>query len=218
MSLPTTTEVRRPAPRRAPGARYGAAAIASAVAAAVLLAACGPDAPSGEPGSCGSATCGPAQYCVYPPGDCGEGGVVPGNYGVCQQRPTSCDTATPTQVCACDGRVYPNACEAARAGVSIGGGEECAGAAPPGTSACGSYFCSATDAYCQIVEDPHDEIFKMPTRRTCKAIPSSCQAEPSCDCMTAASLVPGKGGCTGAPDCTRDATGSFAVQCTGDLY
>ncbi|WP_433933861.1 hypothetical protein AB3662_05470 [Sorangium cellulosum] len=210
MSLPATT--------RAIDGRRSAAAIVSAAALAVLLAACGPDIASAEPGSCGGATCGPDQHCVYPPGDCGEGGVVPGNYGVCQQRPTSCDTATPTAVCACDGQVYPNACEAARAGVSIGGGEECAGAAPPGTSACGSYFCSSADTYCQIVEDPHNELFRMPTRRTCKQIPSSCLAEPSCDCVSAAARVPGKGGCSSAPACTQDATGSFAVQCTGDLY
>ncbi|WP_437962813.1 hypothetical protein WME76_47175 (plasmid) [Sorangium sp. So ce119] len=72
MSLPATT--------RALDGRHSAAAIVSAAALAVLLAACGPDVAGEEPGSCGGATCGPDQYCVYPPGDRGEGGVVPGNY------------------------------------------------------------------------------------------------------------------------------------------
>ncbi|WP_437308463.1 hypothetical protein [Sorangium sp. So ce388] len=222
MSLPARKERRRSArhPERH-RSRHGAAAIVGAAALAALLAACGPGDGAGgsaEPGSCGAETCAADQYCVYPPGDCGEGGVVPGNYGVCQQRPASCDTATPTQVCACDGRVYPNACEAARAGVSIGSGEECAGAAPPGTSTCGSYFCRSDVEYCRIVEDPHVELFRMPTQRSCKEIPSSCAAEPSCDCVSLAASAPGKGGCSSAPACTRDASGSFAVECTGDLY
>ncbi|WP_437945381.1 hypothetical protein WME98_31180 [Sorangium sp. So ce296] len=218
MSLPARTGAQRQARRRATRGRRSALWLASAAAVAALLAACGPEGAGAEPGPCGGATCTPDQVCVYPPGDCGEGGIVPGNYGVCQPRPASCDTATPREVCACDGRVYENACEAARAGVSIGSGEECGGAAPPGTIACGSYFCDAASEYCQSVEDPHDELFKMPTRRTCEEIPTACMAAPSCDCLAAAAADPREGDCSSAPACTRGESGSFAVRCTGDLY
>jgi hypothetical protein len=225
MKLSTWTKVQRLVQRRASQQRSRAEGTARASAIAVLAAllfGCAADdagrsgGPATEP--CDGVTCAADQYCAYPLGDCGKGGVVPGNYGVCQLRPTSCDTATPREVCGCDGRAHENACEAARAGMSIGAGEECGGAAPPGRFGCGSYFCKLPTEYCQTIEDADDEPLKQPPRHTCVTIPSSCMAEPSCACLAAASGAPVMGGCSAAPTCTGDASGGFALRCPGNLY
>ncbi|AUX39959.1 hypothetical protein SOCE26_013540 [Sorangium cellulosum] len=224
MNLPAWLEVRRIVRHHATVQGGKAPASAGIVVLTALLAACGGEdggAEDAAPGPCGGVVCAADQYCNYPPGDCGEGGVVPGNYGVCQERPTSCDTATPREVCACDGRAYTNACEAARAGVSVAGGEACAGAAPPGTFACGSYFCKADAEYCQTVEDPNAKPFRLPPRNTCEQLTVACAAEPTCDCLTAAvdpADEDAEVDCSSAPTCTRDASGHFALRCIGDLY
>jgi len=230
MVLPTCMAVQRIVKIRAAQRRtcattsVGVGAFGALAALVALVAACGDgddDGSSAAGGPCGGAVCAADQYCNYPPGDCGEGGVVPGNYGVCQERPTSCDTATPREICACDGRSYANACEAARAGVSVGNGEECAGAAPPGTFACGSYFCRSDGEYCQTIEDQHDELFRLPPQSSCKAVAVACAPEPSCACLIEVVKPAGssdKRECTTAPTCTQDASGNFALRCAGDLY
>ncbi len=57
-----------------------------------------------------NADCGDTDYCVFDNGCRGP--------GVCQARPRLC-TRELNPVCGCDGRTYPNPCEAARAGVNV---------------------------------------------------------------------------------------------------
>lgn len=60
--------------------------------------------------------CGAGEYCKYEPPSasvCGERGGT----GYCTAKPTTCETRG-FQVCGCDGVLYDNSCEAARAGVS----------------------------------------------------------------------------------------------------
>ncbi|MEC9056024.1 MAG: Kazal-type serine protease inhibitor domain-containing protein, partial [Verrucomicrobiota bacterium] len=57
-----------------------------------------------------NADCGDTDYCVFDNGCRGP--------GVCQARPRVC-TRELNPVCGCDGRTYPNPCEAARAGVNV---------------------------------------------------------------------------------------------------
>ena len=58
--------------------------------------------------------CGKDEYCDFDPDElCGIG---KGAEGVCRPRPDSCTTDCPG-VCACDGKLYCNACEAHRAGI-----------------------------------------------------------------------------------------------------
>lgn len=62
--------------------------------------------------ACGQAVCGPQDYCAT--SSCDPNGPQ----AACQARPTTCP-GTGSPVCGCDQVTYPNACEAAAAGVSI---------------------------------------------------------------------------------------------------
>lgn len=58
------------------------------------------------------------QFCSKPAGQCG-------GRGLCATQPELCPEIF-DPVCGCDGKVYPNACYAAKAGVSVSSlGEEC---------------------------------------------------------------------------------------------
>jgi hypothetical protein len=63
------------------------------------------------------ADCPRGTACAKRPGDCdGE--------GVCRQPPAACEEVL-EPVCACDGRTYVNACEAARVGKTVRAEDEC---------------------------------------------------------------------------------------------
>jgi hypothetical protein len=66
--------------------------------------------------------CDKDSYCDFDPADfCGLG---KGAEGLCLPRPTACTGDCP-EVCACDGKVYCNPCEAHRAGIDDTEGDTC---------------------------------------------------------------------------------------------
>lgn len=183
--------------------------------AALALVGCGADDAGSGPSPaeavlCSGTICAEDEFCYYPPGACG------GKDGACLLRPTTCQSDT--QVCGCDGRAYASACEAEREGQSIGAAEACAAAAaPPGTFACGSYFCRSADQYCEILDEPHEEPFKPPPQLFCHPIPVPCMPEPSCDCVGDAAESMSVGNCYGPPVCTQDA-GKLTIECDAEVY
>ena len=64
-----------------------------------------------------NAECAEDELCAKPTGDCD-------GKGSCAPRPEVC-TAIFDPVCGCDGKVYPNACKAEMAGVSVASFGEC---------------------------------------------------------------------------------------------
>ena len=67
---------------------------------------------------CGGFTdkrCGRDEYCEYERGMCV---TEPHGPGTCRLTPRGCETIV-RPVCGCDGKSYPNRCEAAAAGMSI---------------------------------------------------------------------------------------------------
>ncbi|MDJ0920675.1 MAG: Kazal-type serine protease inhibitor family protein [Henriciella sp.] len=59
--------------------------------------------------------CPSAYYCQQPDGECIE---IMDGAGTCQLKPEVC-TREYRPVCGCNGRTYPNACEAAADGMSV---------------------------------------------------------------------------------------------------
>jgi hypothetical protein len=91
-------------------------------------------------GDCASdADCAPSDYCEHPTGACSD-------LGSCVAVPSSCGPDDP--VCGCDGITYRNACEAARARVSV----ERAGSCTVGGCASNA-DCAATDFCDKAVGD-----------------------------------------------------------------
>lgn len=60
--------------------------------------------------------CGAGEFCAYLPGLCPR--VVKDASGVCKPVVEACAPGGPA-VCGCDGRTYPNACEAERSGAFV---------------------------------------------------------------------------------------------------
>ena len=97
-----------------------------------------------------NAFCPPTSYCQFPQGVC-QG------IGTCRPRPEVC-LAVYEPVCGGDGRTYGNACEAARAGVSVAYRGPCRGAGvgcqPVGgvclssTQCCGEATCDGASQTC----------------------------------------------------------------------
>ncbi len=82
---------------------------------------CGGFVPPGTPG------CAENEFCDYPlEAHCGAADQG----GVCRPRPEIC-TREFMPVCGCDGRTYPNRCEANAAGTGVTALEPCAEAAAP---------------------------------------------------------------------------------------
>jgi len=116
-------------------------------------------------GDCFNHTCPNNYYCFTPTGDCNA-------TGTCQAKPGLC-TPVYEPVCGCDGVSYWNACEAARAGVSVAHAGQCfviddcskTGECPPG------YYCQTPEGDCD-------------GERTCVAYPVDCPEldDPVCGC------------------------------------
>jgi hypothetical protein len=147
---------------------------------------------SGGPcGGIAGTPCNSVQYCDYADDTCGGDDGT----GTCVDKPEECpDVDDP--VCACDGKVYPNACAAAAAGADLSLLGACP--APPGTFACGSGFCDQADDYC-LVQMPGD-----PDPYTCEKLPPNCN-NPGATCACLSDLPCGT--------MCEETDGGFTVTC-----
>lgn len=149
-------------------------------------------------GPCGGASqerCLLSEYCDYPGDTCAPRGAQ----GVCKPKPDACHGEM-EPVCACDGKVYDNACLAALAGVDLQTLGGCP--TPGGTFPCGAEFCEEGAEFCQIdlPGSPGD-----PTASACVPLPPNCQV-PSATCGCLADLP-----C--ANSCTENTQGDFTLTC-----
>lgn len=165
------------APWSCGGAGMGGAGMGGAGMGGAGMGGGGGAGAGGASQTCGGfvgAPCAASQFCDYEDGDlCGAADGT----GACVPRPTACpDLYMP--VCACDGRVYGNSCEANAAGVDVSRLGGCM--APEGSFACGSGFCALGSEYCQ--RDVSD-VGGVPDGYTCRPLPAACGASPACGCL-----------------------------------
>ena len=140
--------------------------------------------------------CAENQFCDFPDDMCGAADGA----GTCAPRPDACDKVLDPK-CACDGKVYDNACEAQKAGADIGTLGGCP--APAGQFPCGAGFCAKGQQYCQV--DVSD-VGGIPNGYGCKPLPADCsQAGATCDCLA------------GQPcgNMCQQVDGGFVVTCPG---
>lgn len=143
------------------------------------------DGSSGSGGSvCGGfahTPCSATEYCDYADNGCGIGDQT----GTCKPRPDVCPVnatgaappalvATPT--CACDGKIYGSACEAARVGFDVNAHGTCD--VPAGSFACGTTQCLVATQYCR--RQPHTT---GPDTFSCLGLPSGCSGNQGCTCL-----------------------------------
>lgn len=120
--------------------------------------------------------CGRGEYCDVGVGKCD----VPDAVGVCKRVPAACPLLLVyAPVCGCDGKTYPSACEAARAGVAIDYKGEC----KPQPKRCGGFAGIACDKgeYCQY---PIGQCSSADIFGECQPIPQVCTDiyAPVCGC------------------------------------
>ena len=157
------------------------------------------DIDAGPPRSCGGlvgAVCEVNEWCDYAGNICGGDDGT----GVCRPRPEFCaETLMP--VCACDGTIYTNACEANAAGVDV---NDLSGGCtvPTGQFACGFRLCDDT-SYCTISLDDTG----MPPSYRCTPFPSACDGGGR-DCTCVAGEPCGE-------ICSVDGDGHVTVTCPG---
>lgn len=150
---------------------------------------------------CGaSSECSSTQYCDFN-GHCEFAAL---KKGTCKPRPTACpDLYAPT--CACDGKVYSNACDTYGAGQDVD--KEGACTPPPGWISCGQGFCSKDVSLCiktgNDAIDPNDPVKYY---YQCSNLPAPCQGQTTCACFPA--NVPCFGGTCSYKD-------GFTVTCPG---
>jgi hypothetical protein len=101
------------------------------------------------------------------------------SYTQCAKRPVSCGQDD-AQACGCDGKIYPNACDAQMHGVDVAFADQCMGSPPPGTFACGGIFCKTAEEFCNAKVPAADG----PYAYECDPLPA-CDAGSICDCINA---------------------------------
>src|SRR5215813_3861254 len=147
---------------------------------------CGPD-----PGH----ACSASEYCDYEPGRCGQDGKS----GQCQRRPRMCPRLY-APVCGCDGRIYPNECDAHLGGSDLDQEGRCS-ARLPDWIPCGGRYCNAQTSYCELV--------RAPVRAsTCKPLPAACTPGADCACFPADTRC--RGSCTVVE---TDGVAGFRLTC-----
>lgn len=147
-------------------------------------------------GGLGGTPCAADEYCDFPNDDCGGDDGL----GVCVKKPLGCsDIYAP--VCACDGKVYSNQCDANSIGLDV---STLGGCTPPqGEFGCGPFFCTLGEEYCEkIISDVGGE----PSTYSCQPLPASCNGVTDCGCLT---NVP----C--APSCQATSNGGAQITCPG---
>jgi hypothetical protein len=105
----------------------------AAASAGVSVASDGPCESAGTCGGIAGLACGAGEYCAFGVARCG----IADDAGTCAPVPDVCP-AFVDPVCGCDGREYGNACEAARAGVSLDRYGACSAPADCRTTGCGT--------------------------------------------------------------------------------
>lgn len=173
---------------------------ASTMLAALAAAACSHSQPVGFVIDAGpSRSPGDSTVTCNTAADCDAGERCNNDYscfssgpGQCVVWDGGCDATR--EVCACDGRLYANACEARSAGQRVGQyAPTCATA--PGRFQCGSEVCSISSEYCSIDGD-------------CTKLPAACEApDAGCDCLDD---VPRIAQCW----CVETDAGAFGFECT----
>lgn len=117
--------------------------------------------------------CAADEFCDFLDDQCGGADGA----GECKPRPQGCpDIYMP--VCACDGEVKGNGCDANAQGqdVNVLGG--CT--APAGMMPCGPGFCELATSYCQRTTS---DVAGYPDSFSCIPLPAGCGDVPSCACL-----------------------------------
>ena len=142
--------------------------------------------------------CAEGMFCSWHYGSCGQGNPV--DFAECIDVNTGCGP-NDVPVCACDGQIYANYCEATAHGADVGQKGDCT--APEGFFLCGSYLCTTGEDYCHL-NDIIDAV-----NATCMPLPSGCA---DCDCL----LPGGQGGGGPYPTCKcTESPGHLTVSCEG---
>jgi hypothetical protein len=154
----------------------------------------------GAPTVCGGLAqlqCASTDWCNYQPSQCGGDDST----GVCELKPNACDDIY-QPVCACDGNVHGNECDAQLAGVDL---NLLGGCEPPDPQlfSCGAWFCSRAADYCRR---SISDVVGMDDDFVCVAQPVGCGNVATCDCL---GDEPCGTECAGEPD-----TG-LTVTCPG---
>ena len=119
--------------------------------------------------------CAETDWCDFAPSDCGGDDQT----GTCEPRPEGCAEIY-QPVCACDGTVYANPCEAQAAGYDVNQLDGCT--PPDGMFSCGASFCDLATTYCQRTVS---DVVGWDDDFVCVTLPGACPDPPSCACLTA---------------------------------
>jgi len=146
-------------------------------------------------GGTGDPPCASGTYCEWSDNMCGTR-----THGACASVPmgVACVISS-APVCGCDGKNYPGACEASKAGVDVSSNATCP--EPANMFRCGWSYCQHSVQYC------HAQVggaVTNPGVYTCTDLPAACGGVSTCACVTGSSS-----GCTTNPNV--DVTVTIAV-------